>query len=97
MVSTAAAEPETLVILNKKATPVYFNDGDTFRALAGPFAGPSNRLAGFNTLESYGSVHRWGKFEAKELYNLAKIATWNAQRVSERNLGLGTANDLPGQ
>lgn len=79
-VSTAAAEPETLVILNKKATPVYFNDGDTFRALAGPFAGPSNRLAGFNTLESYGTVHRWKGWTYKELYANAKMATLNARR-----------------
>lgn len=76
----AAAEPETLVILNGKATPVYFNDGDTFRALAGPFAGPSNRLAGFNTLESYGTVHRWKGWTYKELYVNAKMATLNSRR-----------------
>src|SRR5205085_516960 len=45
-----AAEPQTLVVFNGEAVPVYFNDGDTFRLLQGRYSGASARLAGFNTL-----------------------------------------------
>ena len=59
---------------------MYFNDGDSFRVLEGEFAGTKARLAGFNTLESFGPVHVWGGWHAKELYFLAKMATYNAQK-----------------
>lgn len=78
--ATADAEPASRVYLNGVPAPVYFNDGDSFRVLAGEHIGTKARLAGFNTLESYGSVHRWGDWDAKELYHLAKLATLNAQR-----------------
>jgi endonuclease YncB( thermonuclease family) len=68
------------VFLNGIPTPVSFNDGDSFRVLGGPHHGTRARLAGFNTLESYGDVHRWGGWEKKELYHLAKLATLNARR-----------------
>ncbi|MFO7564843.1 MAG: thermonuclease family protein [Enhygromyxa sp.] len=74
-----AAEPQTKVILNGKAVPVYFNDGDSFRVLAGEFKDAKARLAGFNTLESYGPVHVWGGWTAKELYVLAKMGTYNGR------------------
>lgn len=70
----------TRVFLNGVPTPVSFNDGDSFRVLAGRLTGTRARLAGFNTLESYGNVHRWGNWEAKELFHLAKLATYNARR-----------------
>ncbi len=69
-----------MVFLNGVATPVTFNDGDSFRVLEGPMSGSRARLAGFNTLESHGPVHQWGGWHFKELYALAKIATLNAQR-----------------
>ncbi len=74
------AEPATKVFLNGVPTPVYFNDGDSFRVLAGPLKGTRARLAGFNTLESFGPVHQWGDWTARELYYLAKEATLNARR-----------------
>ncbi len=75
-----AAEPATRVFLNGVPSPVYFNDGDSFRVLGGKFVGSKARLAGFNTLESYGPAHRWGGWTAKELYVLAKMATHNAAK-----------------
>ncbi len=75
----ATAQTGTVKI-NGVATPVYFNDGDTFRALAGPFRNRAARLAGYNTLESYGSAHQWGGWTAREMYSLAKQATLNARR-----------------
>lgn len=74
-----AARAQTKVILNGKTVPVHFNDGDTFRVLAGEFKDSSARLAGFNTLESYGPVHVWGNWTAKELYVLAKMGTHNGR------------------
>jgi endonuclease YncB( thermonuclease family) len=75
-----SAEPATKVMLNGVPTPVYFNDGDSFRVLSGKFAGSKARLSGYNTLESYGPAHQWGAWTAKEMYVLAKMATENARR-----------------
>lgn len=74
--STTVAEPQTKVILNGKPVAVFFNDGDSFRILTG--SGKA-RLKGYNTLESYGPVHQWGSWTAKELYVLAKMATIHAR------------------
>ncbi len=80
----AAAEPRTKVILNGKPVPVFFNDGDSFRVLGGEYQGAKARLAGYNTLESYGPVHQWGDWTEKELYTVAKMATlWARKRVWE--------------
>ncbi len=77
--SAAHAEPATKVYINGRATPVYFNDGDSFKPMAGPFKGSQSRLAGFNTLESFGPVHSWGTWTEKEMWVLAKLATKHAQ------------------
>jgi endonuclease YncB( thermonuclease family) len=74
-----AADAQTKIILNGKAVPVYFNDGDSFRVLAGDYKDAKARLAGFNTLESYGAVHVWGRWTAKELYVIAKMGTYNGR------------------
>jgi endonuclease YncB( thermonuclease family) len=78
----SAEDPSTRVVLNGTPTPVYFNDGDSFRVLSGPLAGSTARLSGFNTLESFGPVHRWGEWHPYELYINAKMATLNARRGS---------------
>jgi endonuclease YncB( thermonuclease family) len=75
-----AGEAYTKVFINGQPTPVTFNDGDSFRPHAGPFKGSQSRLAGFNTLESFGAVHSWGTWSARELWVLSKLATKNAQR-----------------
>ncbi len=76
----ASAVPATKVFLNGRATPVFFSDGDSFRVLSGSLAGTGARMAGFNSLESFGPVHQWGAWTAKELYVTAKQATLNARR-----------------
>lgn len=76
----ASAEPATRVFLNGTPTPVYFNDGDSFRVLSGPMQGTKARLSGYNTLESFGPVHSWGEWQAYELYANSKLATLNARR-----------------
>ena len=77
--SSSDATPRTRVKLNGKDAPVFFNDGDSFRVLGGDLKGSKARLAGFNTLESYGAVHSWGDWTKKELYALAKMGTYNAR------------------
>ncbi len=79
-VATAQSEVASKVFLNGVPTPVYFNDGDSFLVLSGKHRQTRARLAGFNTLESYGPVHQWGDWKAKELFWIAKLATLNARQ-----------------
>lgn len=76
----AAAEARSKVILNGKLVQVTFNDGDSFRVLGGAMSGTKARLAGYNTLESYGPVHQWGTWTEKEMFVLAKMATMHARK-----------------
>ena len=76
---SVAAESQTRVILNGKPVPVHFNDGDSFRVLSGEYKDAKARLAGYNTLESYGAVHQWGTWDAHELYVIAKMATYHGR------------------
>ncbi len=76
---SAAGESQTKIILNGKPVPVHFNDGDSFRVLAGEFKDAKARLSGYNTLESYGAVHQWGSWDAHELYVIAKMGTYNGR------------------
>ncbi len=78
--SVAAAQPASKVYINGRPTPVYFNDGDSFKPMAGPYKGSQSRLAGFNTLESFGPVHSWGGWTEKEMWVIAKLATKHAQK-----------------
>jgi len=78
--AASAADVASKVFINGRPSPVFFNDGDSFRVLEGPHRGMKARLAGFNTLESYGPVHSWGGWTAQEMYILAKMATYNARR-----------------
>ena len=70
--------------LNGELMSVRWSDGDSFKFKSGPYEGRGVRLMGYNTLESYGPVHRWGEWTAVELYRIAKSswrlgasATWD--------------------
>ena len=78
--TVTAAEPQTKVFINGKPAPVFFNDGDSFRVLGGTYKATKARLAGYNTLESYGAVHSWGDWTEKEMYVIAKMATLRARK-----------------
>lgn len=71
----AAAAPRhdarSIITLNGVRTGVRWTDGDSFRVLEGRFAGKGTRLQGYNTLEAFGPVHRWGAWRPEELYALA--------------------------
>ena len=74
-----ANEPETHpdanVLLDGVAVVADWDDGDTFAFIdANSGERVKARLSGFNTLESYGPVHRWGDWTGAELYQLAKQA-----------------------
>jgi endonuclease YncB( thermonuclease family) len=76
----AGADAVTRVFINGRATPVSFNDGDSFRPSDGELAGQQCRLVGYNTLESFGPAHQWGDWHPYELYINAKMATAHARR-----------------
>ena len=63
------------IILNGEVVQIRWSDGDSFRFLEGEYADRGVRLSGFNTLESYGPVHRWGEWTAAELAEVAAQAT----------------------
>lgn len=60
------------IVLNGERTKVHWSDGDSFDFKSGPYEGQGTRLVGFNTLEAYGPVHRWGSWTREELYEIAK-------------------------
>ena len=62
------------ISLQGGTTQVQWNDGDTFTFRSGRFSGKTARLVGYNTLESYAPVHRWGEWTPKELHDLALAA-----------------------
>lgn len=72
----------TEITLDGKKTPVYFNDGDTFKILEGKNKNSSVRIAGFNALETYGPVHGWEKNTPEYLYDVSSRATKAAQNGS---------------
>ena len=69
---------------------VTWSDGDSFRITSGRLRGQRVRLLGYNTLESYGPVHKWGDWNEWSLYRLAKDAkkvatseTWECKSLSK--------------
>jgi micrococcal nuclease len=73
--SSSAALPPGTVLLDGVAVEVRWSDGDTFSIQSGPLRGTNARLTGFNTLEDYGPVHRWGQWTPRELLALAHAPT----------------------
>lgn len=70
--TTPAQNESGTVLLNGVPVKVKWSDGDTFRIVSGEHEGKNARLAGFNTLEDYGPVHRWGTWTHQELFELAR-------------------------
>ncbi len=74
------------IVLDGVAVPVVWSDGDTFRAQG---AKHPARVSGYNTLETYGAVHRWGAWDPAALEVLANRATVvvSSQTRTCRSLG----------
>lgn len=66
------------VVLNGEKIQVNWTDGDSFKIKEGKFKGAGTRLQGYNTLEAYGPVHRWGEWTAHELFELAEDSAAHA-------------------
>lgn len=89
--ASAVADGPT-VTLNGGVVPVRWSDGDSFRIQGGEYEGASARLGGYNSLESYGPVHRWGEWTASELAQNARDAkttamsgSWTCTTTGERD------------
>lgn len=57
--------------LNGERIDVSWSDGDSFKVKSGKFKGSGTRLQGYNTLEKFGPVHKWGGWSPEELFQLA--------------------------
>jgi endonuclease YncB( thermonuclease family) len=62
------------VLLDGERVEVRWVDGDSLRIRTGVHRGRSARVQGYNSLESYGPVHRWGSWTAEELLAIARSA-----------------------
>jgi endonuclease YncB( thermonuclease family) len=69
-----AEGPAAAILLNGQRVTVTWSDGDSFRFTSGLYKGNGVRITRYNSLESYGPVHRWGSWTARELYDIAKSA-----------------------
>lgn len=88
--------PATLT-LDGQQTQVRWIDGDTFQVDSGPLRGFSTRLAGYNTLETFGPVHRIGDTGPEALLAVAAAAAprlaagrWTCATLGRRD-GYGRA------
>lgn len=68
-------DADGFIILDGERTAVHWSDGDSFDFKSGRWEGHGTRLVGYNTLESYGPVHRWGGWTREELFTIAKQAS----------------------
>lgn len=66
------------IMLGGERLRVRWSDGDSFKFLDGPYKDSGVRLTSYNTLESYGPVHRWGEWTGDELYDIARRAKYVA-------------------
>jgi micrococcal nuclease len=80
------------VTLGGERMTVRWSDGDSFKFKDGPYDGSGVRMTGYNTLESYGPVHRWGAWTAQELYEIARTSKdlgasqeWECTTTGERD------------
>jgi len=72
--SHAEAAPPSRVTIDGSSLEVRWSDGDSLRFVSGRLRGERARLMGYNTLESYGPVHKWGEWNEWDLYRIAKNA-----------------------
>ena len=73
--SEAAPSGKGRVLIDDTYHDVSWSDGDSFGITSGRMRGQRVRLLGYNTLESYGPVHKWGDWnEDFRLYQICHIA-----------------------
>jgi micrococcal nuclease len=79
---TGMEEQVSTLTLNEQIVHVRWTDGDSFDFIDGPYQGQGVRLEGYNSLEHYGPVHRWGDWSPQELYVISEQATELARQGS---------------
>jgi len=79
------------ITLDGQSLRVRWSDGDSFKVLTPEYKDVKARITEFNTLESYGPVHRWGEWTAQELSENADQATehvrqgsWTCFRIKDK-------------
>lgn len=72
LVLLASKGAKGTLYLNGEKVDVVWTDGDSFKIKSGEFKGSGTRLQRYNTLESFGPVHVWGTWTARELFEIAK-------------------------
>ena len=96
--STTDKRYNATLVLDGKEVAVRWDDGDTFSTAPTKNEKPIKaRLNGFNTLESYGPVHKWDRWRFRTLYKVAKQAgeraaseSWNCKTLDGQG-GYGRA------
>lgn len=58
------------VKLDGMETVAWWNDGDSFRPRDGNYMNQTVRVSGYNSLETFGPVHRWGTWTPAELHDI---------------------------
>jgi micrococcal nuclease len=74
------------IVLDGVLHPVVWSDGDTFHVQGEKHPA---RVSGYNTLETYGAVHRWGAWDPAALEVLANRATVVASSQTRTCRSLG--------
>ncbi len=87
---------EAAIVVGGRTVQVVWEDGDTLTFLTGPRKGRPARLMGYNTLESYGPVHRWGEWTPDELWELA-LGAARAAADQTWSCSLGHGKDTYGR
>ena len=85
------------VLLDGEPTAVRWTDGDSFKVDSGPLKGFGARLTGYNTLETFGPVHRIAGLGPASLEGTARgsaallaATTWRCRTEGKRD-GYGRA------
>ncbi len=92
----AAAAPAAIgpavdrIVLDGVETNVHWPDGDSLNIESGQYSGRGARIEGYNTLEAYGNVQRWGEWTYEGLAavrgtskDLARSQAWTCNTTGE--------------
>ncbi len=82
--------PVDQLIIDGETVSVHWPDGDSLDIEDGRYRGQSARIAGYNTLEGYGAVQRWGDWSYTDLAeasspstDLARSQAWTCTNTGE--------------
>lgn len=86
----AIGPPVDALVIDGERMEVHWPDGDSLDIDSGSLRGRDARIEGFNTLEGYGPVQRWGDWTYAELAQateeskaLARSEAWACERLQD--------------